>query len=342
MTHYIGLDAHSKTCTAVVVDPSGKIEKQAQFETSEKKLLEFVRGVGRPRKLAFEEMNLAQWLFLLLGDQVDDLAIAHAAHLPKQRGPKNDLRDAMRLADELRTNKITRVFHEDSPLWDLRVLVYSYLDFTADLVRAKNRYKAFLRARGHFVRGQGVYTDRSMLANLVKEHDRFVAANMFEHIARTQEAKDSYEARFALVAKQLPVVRGLCTIPGISTIRAAVIVAIVCTPHRFANKHKFWAYAMLVRYVDESDGCIYGSRKVHGRHDLKCVFMGAATAVLMGTSALRRYYDRLRSKGVADRAAKKSVARRVAAIALTIMKTGKHYDDRHVEKRRRSETSKTR
>lgn len=340
MPNYIGLDAHSKTCTAVVVDGRGKLISQAQFATTEKNLLEFMKGVKQPRKLAFEEMNLSQWLFVLLKDHVDDLAIAHPPHLPKQRGPKNDFRDAVRLAEELRSEKISRVHHEDSKLWDLRVLVHSYQDFTQDLIRQKNRYKAFLRGRGIFVAGRAVFTDNELLKRFEKEHDQFVAANMFNQIQAQQKAKDSYEERFERIAKQWPVIRKLSTIPGISTIRGSIIAATVCSPHRFSTKHKFWAYSMLVRYFDESDGRIYGARKIHGRVQLKTVFMGAATAVLKGSSGLRRYYDRLRSQGCCDRDAKKAVARRIAAIALMIMKTGGKYDDLHEDKRRRQENKK--
>jgi transposase len=118
----------------------------------------------------------------------------------------------------------------------------------------------------------------------------------------------------------------------ISNIRGSIIAAIICSPERFANKHKLWAYAKLVRYIDVSDGRIYRSRETAGRTELKSTFMGAATAVLQGSSGLKRYYDRLRSKGVAHREAKKAVARRIAAIALMIMKTNKAYDDHHDER----------
>ncbi len=137
MTHYIGLDAHSKTCTAVVTDKTGKILQKSQFPTSEKHLLQWLQGVPRPRILAFEEMNISHWLFIVLKDHVDELVIAHAPHLKKQRGAKTDLIDATRLATELRCGTITKVFHEDSKLWDLRVLVNSYQDVTKDLTRIK-------------------------------------------------------------------------------------------------------------------------------------------------------------------------------------------------------------
>jgi len=78
MTQYIGLDAHSKTCTAVVMDSKGKILKKEVFPTSERELLRFVDSVKRPRVLTFEEMNIAQWLYVLLKDRVDQVQVAHA------------------------------------------------------------------------------------------------------------------------------------------------------------------------------------------------------------------------------------------------------------------------
>ena len=92
-----------------------------------------------------------------------------------------------------------------------------------------------------------------------------------------------------------------------------------------------------MRYIDVSDGRIYSSRQPRGRVELKGVFMGAATSILIGDSGLRRYYDRLRTKGVCHNDAKRAVARRVAAIALMVMKTGKKYDDHHEDKRSRLE-----
>ena len=81
MTHYIGLDAHSKTCTAVVMNLQGKLLAKAQFATTEKNLINFVKEVKHPRSLAFEEMNISQWLFVLLKEHVAEITVAHAAHL---------------------------------------------------------------------------------------------------------------------------------------------------------------------------------------------------------------------------------------------------------------------
>ncbi|MCX6118425.1 MAG: transposase, partial [Proteobacteria bacterium] len=114
-----------------------------------------------------------------------------------------------------------------------------------------------------------------------------------------------------------------------------MIMAIVCSGERFQNNHKFWAYCCLVRHGEFSHGKIYGNRKPKGSLYLKSVFMGAALSVLQGESSLRKYYDRLRSKGMSDRNARKSVARKIAAIALMTVKKGVAFDNHHDEKRSR-------
>lgn len=340
MTNYIGLDAHSKTCTAVVLTETGKIASTVEFETSERNLVEFIQSVKKPRHLAFEEQGIAHWLFLTTQPHVDKLVVAHPAHLPKHRSAKGDFRDALRVGEELRANRLVSVFHEDSRLWNLRSIVSSYHDFVVDLVRSKNRLKAIFRARGIDVSGTKPFTDKENLKLLLIDEEQFAAQRLFEQIQQQQAIKDGYQEKFDLLAKQWPVIRKLCSIPGIDTVRASIITAIICSPERFANKHKLWAYARLVRYIDVSDGKVYGSRHPGGRNELKAVFMGAATTILIHKSGLRRYYDRLRAQGVSHRDARRAVARRVAAISLMVMKTGKTYDDKHEEKRRRSESVK--
>ena len=52
MTNYIGLDAHSKTCTAVVMGANGKLISSTRFPTSERNLRDFLKSIKIPRLLA--------------------------------------------------------------------------------------------------------------------------------------------------------------------------------------------------------------------------------------------------------------------------------------------------
>ena len=61
---------------------------------------------------------------------------------------------------------------------------------------------------------------------------------------------------------------------------------------------------------------------------LKNVFIGAAECVIQKGNPLKQIYDNARTKGLDHRAAKKNLARRIAAIALAVMKRKSPYQER--------------
>ena len=77
---------------------------------------------------------------------------------------------------------------------------------------------------------------------------------------------------------------------------------------------------MLVRHIQMSGGKIYGNRRVHGRRELRDVFLGAAESALRTETGLRDYYEALRAKGTPHREAKIALARKIAATCLCLLK----------------------
>ena len=53
------------------------------------------------------------------------------------------------------------------------------------------------------------------------------------------------EQQMYAAARKFPMWRTLQTAPGIGRKRAALLLAIVITPHRFRNKRRFWSYCGL-------------------------------------------------------------------------------------------------
>ncbi|MCM2279139.1 MAG: transposase [Oligoflexia bacterium] len=127
MPSYIGLDAHSATCTAVVVDEKGEIKHRETFPTTESNLIGFMNGVEGEKHLTFEECHLSQWLYVTLVEHVDRLVVCNPVYLAKKPGAKTDFRDALHLAQELRTGHLKPVYHDESRWIELRTLVSSYL-----------------------------------------------------------------------------------------------------------------------------------------------------------------------------------------------------------------------
>ena len=98
---------------------------------------------------------------------------------------------------------------------------------------------------------------------------------------------------------------------------------------------------MLVKYDCKSDDVTYNKKRVPGNRMLKDVFMGAAQSVLdFNDGSLRAFYDVQRKKGIDHRSAKKNVARKVAAIALSVMRKGVHYRDDYEVKKEKTTTKK--
>ncbi len=146
MKHYIGLDAHSATCTFVVVDESGNVTHRAVVKTSEGTLLGFLSALPGEKILTVEESHVSQWIYVLLHEKVDRLVVCNPVRLSKKQGPKTDYRDALHLAQELRGNFLSPVYHDESQWIQLRVLISGYQDLVSEIVRSKNRLKAVFRS----------------------------------------------------------------------------------------------------------------------------------------------------------------------------------------------------
>ncbi len=338
MKYYIGLDAHGNTCTFVVVDAQGVETHCVRVATTEKNILNFVRSISGGKSLTTEEGQLSQWLYSLLKNEVDNLVICNPLFISKRSGPKDDAADARHLAQQLRGNFLTPVFHEVSSLMESRSLMTAYLDVVKQCTQTQNRYKALFAKHALVTTGKRIYRLRDRIAELPNESDRFVAQGLFEQIRVMRESRLSYARRFREFSDTHSEVKALTTIPGIAEIRACLIAASVTNPARFQDKHHFWSYCELVRHHFISDGVIYGKRTKRANRHLKAVFMGAAKTAMTEPGALRDYYDAMIKKGLPHKAARKNLARQIASVALAVMRTKKPYDDSKVKEKIRSST----
>lgn len=332
MKYFIGLDAHSKTSTFAVVDESGKCVHRSTVKTAEKNLSYVINQINGERVLTFEESTISQWLYLQLREYVDELIVCNPVYVAKKQGAKTDFRDALHLAQELRTGHLTPVYHDSSHWIQLRVSVSGYLDIVQEIVRTKNRLKAVFRAEAISTDENSFYKNKHRTVELHNESARFVAERLFAQVEFLEEEKLKFIDLFRRNQKKYRPIRNMMTIPGISIIRANTIVALVCQPDRFNNKHQFWGYCMLVRHIQISGGRVYGNKRIFGRRELRNVFIGAAEAAMRTQTSLRDHYDKLRLKGVSHKDAIVNLARQIAALTLSCLKNNEVYQDDYKEK----------
>ena len=325
---YIGMDAHSKNSFFVVLSRSGKVLHREKVTTQEGPILEFVRSVTGPKKLAYEEGVMSQWLYILLKDEVDELIVCQP---PKSTGAKNDWLDATEIADLLRVNRLKSVFHSDDVIMNLRVLISGYDDLLQEIVRTKNRYKALYREAGISIKDEDIYEDQEPLLQLDTEQRQLVGSSLYEQLQILEQHKQKYVKQLNQNVHDYKPVKLLEGIPGIGTIRSNHIVAVMVTPYRFARKGNLIAYSRLTKHGRMSDGKLYGRRRSLGQPVLKDAFRGAALSALCGKNAFQREYDKQRAAGRNDKESRNKIAKMVAATVLGVWKSGKPYDDTHWE-----------
>ena len=123
-------------------------------------------------------------------------------------------------------------------------------------------------------------------------------------------------------------------IPGIGPLRAAHLVAVMQTPHRFRIKRQLWTYSGLglethdsaqYRVVEQQlqrstkPVTLRGLNTNHN-HDLKDIFKGAAMRASTAAGPLRDFYEALLAKGRKPTMACLTLARKIAAITLITWK----------------------
>lgn len=339
MDRYIALDSHAQSTTCAVITASGRRIQLDVVETKAEPLVELVQSIRGRRHLCFEEGTQSTWLYELLLPHVDELVVT----MPRRRrGSKSDAADAWALAEELRIGTLERCVYKGLGAFArLRQAVRAHRMLTRDATRIKSRIKAMYRSRGVEVEEVLTPSKRdAKMALLPPEHREVVAMLNVEHDA-VQQLRSQAEAMLLDEASHHAAIDRLATIPGIGTIRASYIAAIVVTPHRFRSKRQFWAYCgFAIKTESSGDWERQRGRWVRSRVPktrglnrernpiLKDVFKGAALNVMQMDEAhpLKQDYLQLCNRGLKPPIARVAIARRLAAMALALWKNEEVYD----------------
>jgi len=158
---YIGMDVHKESISIAVRNGTGKIVMECVIETKASMILQFIEGLRGDLQVTFEEGTSAAWLYDLLKPHVTKLVVCDPRKNKSMReGNQSDKIDALRLAELLRLNHLSPVYHGEHGLRSLKELVRSYLTITKDLGRVMTRVKAIYRSWAIPCTGKQVYAPR--------------------------------------------------------------------------------------------------------------------------------------------------------------------------------------
>ena len=346
---YIGLDVHQATISVAILDSAGKLVMEAILETKSATILQFMHGLRGSLRVTFEEGTWASWLYDLLKPHVSEVLVCDPRKYPlgKVRN-KNDRNDARELAELLYRNKIEAVYHGEHGLRTLKELARSYRTLTRDLTRVMARLKAIYRSWAIPCAGEQVYAPRHRAEWLAKINEvgvRRRAEFYYQQLDALRLLRQEVRRVLLLEVKKHKAWKLLRQIPGIGPIRAAVLMAVMQTPHRFRTKRQLWNYSGLGLETHDSgeyravkgqlqrakkQATVRGLNRDHN-HDLKDIFKGAAMRASTAAGPLHDFYENLLAKGRKPTMARLTLARKIAAITLIVWKKEVRFDANYLK-----------
>ncbi len=346
---YIGMDVHKEAISIAVLNSSGKLVMECVIETKAITILQFVQGLRGSLHITLEEGTWAAWLYDLLKPHVTKIVVCNPRrNALLKEGSKSDRIDARKLAELLRSNLLRPVYHGEHGVRTLKELARSYLTISKDLGRVMSRLKAIYRSWGIPCTGKQVYAPRYRAEWLAKISEAGVhrrAEFYYQQLDALRPLRQQVRQELLAEARKHSAWKLLRGIPSIGPIRAALIIAILQTPHRFRTKRQLWTYSGFGiethssaehRYVDgnlqhaKKQISIRGLNRNHN-HDLKNLFKSAATLAAAKAGPFQEFYDALVAKGIRPQMARLTLARKMAAITLIVWKKGVHFDAKHLK-----------
>jgi transposase len=341
---YIGMDVHKEAMVIAVLNGSGKLVMESIVETKASSILQFIHGLQGELHVTWEEGTWAAWLYDLLKPHVHEVLVCNPRrNALLKEGSKSDKVDARKLADLLRTGMLRPVYHGENGLRTLRELARSYQTISKDLNRVMNRLKAVYRGWGIACAGTKVYAPRyreEWLNKIPHAGVRRRAELLYEQLDGLQALRRKLRPELLAESRKHKAAKLLRQIPCIGPIRAARLIALMQTPHRFRSKRQLWTYSGLGIETHDSAqyrfvrGQLQRSKKPqqlrglnqNHNHEMKEIFKGAATRASCGVGPLREFYVALLDKGMRPEMARLTLARKMAAITLALCKKGGRFD----------------
>jgi transposase len=162
------------------------------------------------------------------------------------------------------------------------------------------------------------------------------ALSVVRHTVRGELLAESRKHQAVKILRQIPM---------IGPLRTALLLALMQTPHRFRSKRQLWTYSGLGVETHDSaqhryvDGQLQRSKKpqqIRGlnqnhNHEMKRIFKSTAMSASLCAGPLQDFYAGLLAKGMKPEMARLTLARKVAAITLTLWKKGERFDAEHLK-----------
>ena len=334
MDEYIGLDVSLKE-TAVSVRREGERVWRGKCPSDPRLLAEVIRKrAPRAKRVVFETGPLSVWFYhALSAEGLPAICIdaRHAKAALDMAANKTDANDADGLAHlaEVGFFRAVRVKGYDSML--IRTLVAARLRLVQVTTELSNQIRGLMKTFGLVIpAGKGGAFESNARA-LLEDYDELaqIILPILEAWRATRRQATELGRQLVAAARQSPACQLLMSIPGVGVVTATSFATAIEDPANFKTSRAVGAWLGLTTRRYQSGEVDYdGHISRRGDAHLRGLLYEAAAVILTRVSAdsgLRRWGLRLREKVGFKRAAV-AVARKLAVIMHTMLKSGESFD----------------
>jgi len=341
---YCGIDYHKKYSQACVMDATGEVvrEERLPHEGDGRMIACFFDGVAEPCEVVFEATQNWMWLY----DVLEPLKMVSGIHLasPYQTRLiaaaqiKTDKLDARKLARLLRGGLIAEV-HIPGPVTRADKQVLRQRMFMVRLrTRVRNRVHKII-ARQHGLEMPqvsdlfGTKGVAALRAAKLGEPDRQMLDDALAVLKTLDEQIKREEKLIKERMDENETMKLLSSMPGIGPILGGVIAAEIDVIGRFCDADKLCAYAGIVPSTYSS-----GGKTAHGRTLRACnkwmkwALVEAAWVAVGHSAYFGGFYRHHVARGKTKTRAIIIVARRMCQIIWHMLKEGRPYEDRPLQR----------
>lgn len=325
----IGLDVHSSSITATVMDKKGKIIDNCTLGVSEKLITDYISSIKGKKQLVLEEGTMAQWMANILQNKVDKLVVCD----PRRnaliyKGKSNDDIDSRDLAELLRLDALKSINHPlSTDRQEFRELINQWVKIQRDKTRAKLRLKAKFRMNGIQCTGSKIYNQKKKdiwVKKLPNKNITPVCVQMFwDQISLFESHEEVLYEKIKVMAKKFSEIKEFLKERGVGLITAATFSASIFTPWRFKKKSQLVTYCGFGLIVNDTGKKLNKNdekrrqKKVLKRlnkecnRNLKSKLKSAAQCAVhqCNDGPLKEKYLKLRSRGLDGNSAMLTVSR---------------------------------
>jgi transposase len=326
----IGMDIH-RSFAQVAILQDGRITQEFRVDLVYGPLTKFAEGLGPEDEVVIEATGNSAAVERLLRPHVKRVAVANSrlVRAIAYARVKTDKIDAAILARLYAAGFLPEVWVADEATMTRRRQIAERMGVLEQLVRTKGRIQAVLHTNlipkynGHlFGRAGRKWLDglplpveeRAILGRLITE---------FERVSRQLAEIDKVVAQQALDDARA---RRLMTIPGVSSVVAATVLASIGDVSRFPTPQKLSSYFGLTPKIRQSGDqpARHGRISKQGNGAVRKMLVEAAWSAKTAPGPLRAFFVRVQAKRGAAAAAV-ATARKLAVMIWHVLSDNKEY-----------------